>query len=133
MVKNLILFLVLFLGSCCKEHLEECPCFTEHQNPIYKGCEPGIVYDGSSNCSSQGLIAQIYSVLKYPQEAIMDSIQGTVVISFDIYQDGSIGNYAVVSDALGHGLENAALTAIRINIKTAAHRLYIRIIKALQM
>ena len=112
MIKNLILFLVLLLGSCCEEHIEECPCFTEHQNPIYKGCESGIVYDSSNNCSVQGLISQIYSVLKYPQEAIMDSIQGTVAISFDIFEDGSIGNYAVVSDTLGHGLESAALAAI---------------------
>src|SRR5689334_12214004 len=108
MIKNLFIVLVILVSSCCEEHVNECPCFAEQQNPIYKGCEPGTVYDFNNGCSVSGLYNQLFSVLKYPQEAIEDSIQGTVAISFDIYEDGSIGNFVALNDTLGHGLANAA-------------------------
>jgi TonB family protein len=112
MIKNLYLLLIILISSCCKDHVDECPCFTEHQYPIYKGCAADFVYDMYDNCSSDGLYTQLYSVIKYPHEALVDSVQGTVVVNFDIYEDGSIGNYSALNDTLGHGLANAALEAI---------------------
>ena len=67
----------------------------------------------NTNCSESALFQQLASVLKYPQEAIDDSVQGTVAIAFDIYEDGSIGNFTAVNDTLGHGLANAAIEAVK--------------------
>ena len=66
-----------------------------------------------NGCAVSGLIAQIYEALKYPQEAREDSVEGRVTISFDVYVNGTIGNYEVVKDILGYGLADAALEAIK--------------------
>ncbi len=113
MIKYLSVLLLFFVGSCGKDHIEECPCYTDHQYPHFKGCEPGAVYDENNNCDVMGLYNQLYKFLKYPQEAINDSVQGRVTIAFDIYENGSIGNYTIFSDTLGHGLANAAIEAIK--------------------
>lgn len=113
MLRYFHILIFLFLAACCEEKGEECPCYTEHQFPRYKGCAPGTIYDESSGCSTMGLYDQLYSVLKYPQEARDDSVEGRVTIAFDIYEDGSIGNYTVFKDTLGYGLADAAIEAIK--------------------
>ncbi len=113
MIKYLSILLLLLFITSCKDSIEECPCYTEHQSPHYKGCEPGTVYDENTKCDVMGLYTQIYKAIKYPQEAILDSVQGRVTIAFDVYEDGSIGNYTAVNDTLGHGLANAAIEAIK--------------------
>ncbi len=112
MIKNLKYLVIIFLASCCQEQINECPCFAEQQNPIYKGCEHEAVYDLNSGCGVSGMYNQLYSVINYPQEAREDSIQGTVIIEFDVFEDGSIGNYAAINDTLGYGLADAALEAV---------------------
>ena len=112
MFKHLFILIIICLCSCCEDHLEECPCYADYQTPKYKGCGPGTVYDLDNNCSTSELFDQIYRVIKYPQKAIIDSIEGRVVIAFDVYVDGSIGNYSVVQDTLGYGLADAAIEAI---------------------
>lgn len=113
MIKYLHILLFASIAACCNDHFEECPCYADHQNPIYKGCAPGTVYDLDNNCSVSSLFMQLYTSIKYPHEAIEDSIQGTVTIAFDVFEDGSIGNYTVFKDTLGHGLANAAIDAIK--------------------
>jgi len=112
MFKFLSILFIILLSACCKDHAEECPCYKDHQAPQYKGCEPGTIYDIDSNCSDSELLHQLASVVKYPHEALIDSVQGTVLVRFDIYEDGSIGNFTVVNDTLGHGLANAAIEAV---------------------
>ena len=113
MLKPLSIFFFLLVCTCCKDLVEECPCYADHQEPIYKACGPGTVYDLDSDCGSvSGMIEQVYTVIKYPEEARADSIQGLVRITFDIYADGTIGNFAAVDDTLGYGLADAAITAL---------------------
>ena len=113
MIKNFSIFLLFILTACCEDRVEECPCYTDPQYPHYKGCPPGTIYDMSNDCSVQELYKQIYTVIKYPQEAIDDSIQGTVAVNFDIFKNGSMGNYSAINDTLGHGLANAAIEAVK--------------------
>ena len=113
MIKNIYILLLVLFVSCCEDQFEECPCYSEHQSPIYKGCEPGTVYGQGNDCAVSGMISQLYQAIKYPQEARIDSVEGRVTISFDVYIDGSIGNFVVVQDTLGHGLANAAIEAIK--------------------
>lgn len=113
MHKYYFILLTLIISSCCKDQIEECPCFSEQQTPIYKGCDQDFVYDMYNGCSVIGLYNQIYSVIKYPQEAIADSVQGTVAVSFDIFENGSMGNYSAINDTLGQGLAEAAIAAVK--------------------
>lgn len=118
MSKLSILFILVFLSSCCEDRIEECPCFADQQNPIYKGCDYEVVYDLNNDCAVSGLYKQLYDVIVYPPEAREDSIEGLVTVTFDVYIDGSIGNYMVINDTLGHGLPGAAIDAIKtLNIK----------------
>jgi len=113
MLKPLSISLFLLVCACCKDQVEECPCYADQQDPIYKACGPGTVYDLDSDCESvKGMIDQVYTVMKYPAEARADSIQGLVRITFDIYADGTIGNFAAVNDTLGYGLADAAIEAL---------------------
>ncbi|MFZ1676313.1 MAG: energy transducer TonB [Saprospiraceae bacterium] len=113
MIKNLSILLFLIFCACCEEQVEQCPCFSDHQNPIYKGCEPGAVYDMNDTCSVIEFYKQIFTVLKYPQEAIVDSVEGRVTIGFDIFENGTIGNFTIEQDTLGHGLAHAAIEAAK--------------------
>lgn len=113
-MKPLALFLLILLSSCCKEEIEDCPCYkADQQGPVYKGCETGVIYDENNNCALNGMYSQLYSELVYPPKAREDSIQGTIAIAFDVYTDGSIGNYSVAFDTLGYGLADAAIEAIK--------------------
>lgn len=112
MLRFIYLFLLILLIACCEEASVECPCFSESQNPIYKGCEPGTIYDLEADCAVMGMYAQLYNVIKYPPEAREDSIQGIVTIIFDVLEDGSMGNIEAVNDTLGYGLADAALEAV---------------------
>jgi len=99
MMQKILPFLILlFIASCCEEKTEECPCIEENQGPMYKG---------------ENLYDQIYAHIKYPEQAREDSIQGRVTISFDIYEDGTIGNFAIVQDTIGYGLSEAAILAAK--------------------
>ena len=107
------ILLAMTIASCGEEPIEECPCYADLQYPIYKGCEEGTVYDLNNGCSVEAIYKQIYKAIKYPPEAREDSIQGTVAVTFDIYEDGSLGNYAAPYDTLGYGLAEAAINAVK--------------------
>lgn len=108
------ILLLALLSACCEETLEDCPCFTQNQFPIYKGCGQGYIYDSANNqCSTSGIYAQLYDAMIYPPAAREDSIEGRVTIAFDIFENGAIGNYTVVKDTLGYGLADAAIAAIK--------------------
>ena len=49
----------------------------------------------------------------YPEEARQDSVEGRIAIAFDIFEDGTMGNYEVVLDTLGHGLAEEALRCVQ--------------------
>ncbi|CAN5515122.1 hypothetical protein BH10BAC2_BH10BAC2_41670 [soil metagenome] len=51
--------------------------------------------------------------LQYPQDALDNGIEGRVVISFDVDETGKIYRPMIVSDKLGHGLEDEALRVVK--------------------
>jgi len=107
--------MLLFLTSCCKdeETVTECPCLADDQGALYKTCLPIVDYNQAKDCNLQEIPAQVYANVKYPAKAREDSIQGGVVIGFDIFEDGSMGNYTVVFDTVGYGLPEAAIAGAR--------------------
>lgn len=51
--------------------------------------------------------------LQYPQDALDNSIEGRVVISFDVDETGKIYRPMILSPKLGHGLEEEALRVVK--------------------
>ena len=60
----------------------------------------------------EALFAYIGKELKYPEEAIDKDIEGTVIISFVVERDGSIGE-AKVLRGLGGGCSEEALRVVK--------------------
>jgi TonB family protein len=101
MLKYTFYFLVFSLViTACEDTITECPCTSSAQLPVYR--------DGVEE-----MYRQLYHVIAYPAEAREDSVQGIVKVLFDVFPDGSLGNYEVVNDTLGHGLPEAALLAVQ--------------------
>lgn len=51
--------------------------------------------------------------LQYPQQAIDNEVEGRVLITFDVDENGKIYRPNVVSDKIGYGLEEEALRVIK--------------------
>lgn len=104
---------IMYLGCCDEDGVHLCPCLdSKYQQPLYKGCdEPRISLQRAHDCSSSSILLQVYSVLEYPEEAKTDSIEGRIVISFEIGVDGHMYNFQVVNDSLGYGLADAVIQA----------------------
>ena len=51
--------------------------------------------------------------LQYPQQAIDNDVEGRVIVTFDVDENGRIYRPNVVSDKLGYGLEEEALRVIK--------------------
>lgn len=107
------LLLMILLAACCKDkEMEACPCFSEDQYPTYRGCEPVLDSKEARDCALKEMLKLVYSTIKYPEQARMDSIEGKVLIMFVIYTDGSIGEFEIVEDPSDGTLGEAALEGI---------------------
>lgn len=71
----------------------------------YNYTETAPVYPGS-------LDNYINSNLEYPQQAIDNSAEGTVYVTFTIDENGKAGNAKTLGKAIGYGLEEAAVKAV---------------------
>jgi len=50
--------------------------------------------------------------IQYPDDALDNSIEGTVNVQFTIDENGKVGNVRAENSNLGHGLEEAAVKAV---------------------
>lgn len=51
--------------------------------------------------------------LQYPQEAIDNNIEGRVLVTFDVDENGKIFRPSIASEKIGYGLEEEALRVIK--------------------
>lgn len=80
--------------------------------PRFPGCEQ--LYDDvvqKRDCAGKKMLEFIYQNIRYPEEARMNGIEGTVVLKFVVEKDGSVSNAAVVKE-IGGGCGNEALRII---------------------
>jgi len=81
--------------------------------PRFPGCEK---MDGTNNekkaCSDKKMLAYIYQNLKYPQIALSNGIEGTVVIQFVVDKEGKVSDVKLVRK-VGAGCDEAAVKVIR--------------------
>lgn len=80
--------------------------------PRFPGCEDieGTDYD-KKKCADQKLLHYIYSNLKYPQEAKEKRIEGMVVVSFVVDQQGRIKEVQAIRDP-GGGIGKDAIRIV---------------------
>lgn len=79
--------------------------------PRFPACEQlDTTLEVIKQCANEQLLNFIYSNIVYPQEAIKENLEGTVVTSFVVEKDGAISNPKIVKD-IGGG---AGVEALRV-------------------
>lgn len=120
-------FLVLIFSSCIGDDYVETPTELisdktcnpnlEDTNEIFKvvedspafpGCEDILNKSEKKKCAEEKMLEFIYGNLIYPQQAIDEGIEGTVVVSFTVGTDGCISHIKVIKD-IGGGCGHEAL------------------------
>ena len=102
------LMFLLLLG-CDDDEGGQCMCISSNQYPVYLGCEMLFTSSDVYDCSRNALLNQVYSATMYPEEARQDSVEGRVILKFEIGTDGHLSGYRATTQ-IGHGLEEAAIS-----------------------
>ncbi len=105
----LLLFSVLSLHLGAQEgenmvHVDEMPYFPGCND--FEG-NP----EGKRKCSNYNLVSFISTTLKYPEEAKKETLEGTVIMSFVVTNEGYVKDAFVLKD-IGGGCGQAALNVI---------------------
>lgn len=70
--------------------------------PRFPGCEQlDTTASVKQQCASQALLSFMYNNINYPQQAVQEDIEGTVVLSFVVEPDSTISNLGVRKDIGG--------------------------------
>ncbi len=118
-IKNLLAIAIIVLFSSNMSGQDEaqtrlCPCDDGIQKPMYQECAYMEDCVEAQACAMRKMLISIYRVMKYPVEARRNSIQGTIVLEFEVGVDGIARNFRVQSDALGYGIPEAAIEGARV-------------------
>ena len=82
------------------------------QMPLFPGCaELSEDQAARTQCTNQHLLSFMYSNLVYPEAALKDSLEGTVVVRFVVEKNGRIGDAEVIKD-IGGGAGEEALRVL---------------------
>ncbi|MCB0705777.1 MAG: energy transducer TonB [Saprospiraceae bacterium] len=85
---------------------------TADQFPRFPGCEElDTTLAVRQQCAEQALLAFIYQNVQYPLEARLEGIEGTVVVSFVVEQDGTISDWKILRD-IGGGCGAEAIRVV---------------------
>ena len=113
----ILLSMALFITSCeCDiDSREICPCiYEDDQPPYYKSsCETIGEKADQWSCMVDGLIADVYQELKYPDTAKENCTEGLVAVAILINEKGEFVKSEIRTDSiLGDGLEEEALRMV---------------------
>lgn len=78
------------------------------QMGYYSRTDVAPAYDGGQTAIEDYIISN----LEYPQDAIDNSVEGTVRVRFAVDQQGNVTNVSTVGERLGHGLEEEAVRVV---------------------
>ncbi len=114
-----VLFLFLFLAKAAMAQeapdslVTDTTVFTiVAEMPRFPGCEfPDSSLAFRQKCAEAKWLKYLYDRLVYPDSAREQGIEGTVVVSFDVWPDGSIRNVQLVRD-IGGGCGEEALRVV---------------------
>lgn len=83
------------------------------QMPYFLGCnEMETEPEAKKQCSERELVRFISRYLVYPEQAKENGVQGTVLVSFVVDENGMVQSPAILSD-IGEGCGEAALDVLR--------------------
>lgn len=80
--------------------------------PRFPGCEAESTEDAKIKCATEKMLQYLYTHVKYPLEAKNEGVQGKVVISFIVNEDGSISDAKIVRE-IGGGCGEEALKVVQ--------------------
>ena len=81
--------------------------------PRFPGCEDLATKAEKETCARENLLAFVYDNVAYPDSAINNGIEGTVVLRFVVDKEGNISNDTILKD-IGGGCGAAALQVIEL-------------------
>jgi periplasmic protein TonB len=88
------------------------PFIVVEDMPIFPGCnDDQLSKDEKKECTSNKLLAFLYSKIKYPEIARQNEIEGTVYLRFVIEKDGSVNTATILRD-IGGGCGDEALRVL---------------------
>jgi TonB family protein len=76
--------------------------------PYFGECSQFEEKDQRKQCSDISIMSYIFQNVFYPEQAVIDSTEGTVVLRFVIEKDGTVTNHEILRD-IGNGCGDAAL------------------------
>ena len=75
---------------------------------VYNSADVMPVYPGGSDALSD----YIRNNIEYPQDAMDNNIEGTVMIEFVVNEKGDVSNVKTISQKIGYGLEEEAVSVV---------------------
>jgi TonB family protein len=91
---------------------EDEPIFTVVENmPIFPSCETAGNMRDKMNCTDTELLKFVYQNLNYPANAVKNNVEGLVVVSFVVNQEGKVENVKCLKD-VGGGCGTEAIRVI---------------------
>ncbi len=109
------LFVALFLFSnwafAQNDSIPEInPLLVAEESPRFPGCEM-LMEEDKNKCSEQKLLKFIYENIVYPDTAVANGIEGTVVIRFVVTKSGRLAMPEVLKD-IGYGCAEEAMRVL---------------------
>ena len=87
------------------------PFHVVERMPRFPGCEDKGTEEEKKACAQEKLLAFVAKHLVYPDSARQAGIEGTAVVRFTVFKDGSVGDATLLRD-IGYGCGAAALQVI---------------------
>lgn len=79
------------------------PLLFAEEMPRFPGCEnEELTPPEKTECSNRQLLAYVYQNIVYPDSAVANNVEGSVVARFVVKADGTVGDVNIVRD-IGHG------------------------------
>lgn len=89
----------------------ERPSHVVERMPRFPGCEDKGTEEEKKACAQEKLLAFVAKHLVYPDSARQAGIEGTAVVRFTVFKDGSVGDATLVRD-IGYGCGAAAMQVV---------------------
>ena len=103
---------ILFIGQLSAQEVDTTIYPVVEQQPVFPGCaEKTADPAGRVQCTNQSLLTFMYGNLVYPEDALKDSLEGTVVLRFVVEKNGKVGEAEIIKD-IGRGCGEEALRVL---------------------
>jgi len=105
--------LFLWCTWCTAQHDTIVPVIVAEEMPRFPGCEFYKDAARKSKCAEKKLLEYIYQNIVYPDSAVANNVEGSVVIQFVVTKTGAIAQPKVVKD-IGYGCGDEALRILTL-------------------